>query len=146
MFAFKVGLETNAFAIISRVTRAMRRASIKKHELEAFMKEACAGNFDHLLKTVMKTVEVEIACRHAARRFRAMCPHRSHGRSPVFKRRGIDLGARRPGKQRLLRSGSRRLRTHRRRPGWSSHSVAARLPPSAIWPYCVSTGPTGATH
>ena len=55
-----VRLDGNAFAIISRVTRAMRRAGIKKPELDAFVKEACAGNYDHLLKTVMKTVEVEV--------------------------------------------------------------------------------------
>ena len=48
----------NAFAILGRVTRELRRASIPRAEIDAFTGEAMAGNYDHLLQTVCSTVEV----------------------------------------------------------------------------------------
>lgn len=53
-----VGEDGNAFAILGRVQRSMRRARIEKSEIDAFMAEATAGDYDHLLRTVMATVSV----------------------------------------------------------------------------------------
>ena len=49
----------NAFSILGRVRKAMRRADIPETEIEQFSVEAMSGNYDHLLQTVMKTVETE---------------------------------------------------------------------------------------
>lgn len=49
----------NAFMIIGGVREAMRRAGISKEEIEAFSKEAKSGDYDHVLQTVMKTVETD---------------------------------------------------------------------------------------
>ena len=51
-----VGHDGNAFAIIGRVTRALRQANVPVAEIEAFRIEAFNGDYDHLLQTVMKTV------------------------------------------------------------------------------------------
>ena len=55
-----VGEDGNAFAILGRVTRAMRRAYVPKKERDAFMAEATSGDYDHLLGTVMKWVSVDL--------------------------------------------------------------------------------------
>jgi len=52
------GTDGNAFAIMSKVTWALKRAGMEK-EAEEFSKEARKGDYDHLLQTVMKYVEVE---------------------------------------------------------------------------------------
>jgi len=49
----------NAFSIIGRVRKAMRRAGVSNEEIEAFSKEAMSGDYGHVLQTVMKTVETE---------------------------------------------------------------------------------------
>jgi hypothetical protein len=54
-----VGEDGNAFAILGIVQRAMRKAQIDATAIQAFMAEAMSGDYDHLLQTVMKTVEVE---------------------------------------------------------------------------------------
>lgn len=48
----------NAFAILGAVTGAMRRAKIEKSEQDAFFKEATQGDYDHVLQTCMKWVNV----------------------------------------------------------------------------------------
>ena len=55
-----VGEDGNAFAIMGRVTRAMRRAGLPPEEVAAFRDEATAGDYDQLLATVMRWVEVEM--------------------------------------------------------------------------------------
>lgn len=52
------GEDGNAFSILGRVQRSMRRAGVEKSEIEEFMAEAMAGDYDHLLRTVMATVSV----------------------------------------------------------------------------------------
>lgn len=52
-----VGEEGNAFAILGRVARAMRRAGVSPEEIKAFNSEATSGDYDHLLATVMQWVE-----------------------------------------------------------------------------------------
>jgi hypothetical protein len=47
----------NAFAILGRVQRALREAGVPNAEIKAFVAEATAGDYDHLLQTVIRTVE-----------------------------------------------------------------------------------------
>ncbi len=54
-----VGEDGNAFSIIGRTTKAMRRAGIPKDEIDAFTKEATSGDYDNVLRTVMATVSVD---------------------------------------------------------------------------------------
>jgi hypothetical protein len=54
-----IGEDGNAFAILGNVRKTMRRARIDKSEIEAFTAEATSGNYDELLATVMRWVEVE---------------------------------------------------------------------------------------
>lgn len=54
-----IGTDGNAFAILGKVTRALRLAKVDKAEVDAYMAEATAGDYDHLLGTTMKWVEVE---------------------------------------------------------------------------------------
>lgn len=51
-----VGEDGNAFAILGRVTRAMQKAGISKAERAAYMTEATAGDYAHLLATTMRWV------------------------------------------------------------------------------------------
>lgn len=48
----------NGFVIIGRVRAALRDAGVPSEEIEAFSAEAAAGDYDHLLRTVMEYVEV----------------------------------------------------------------------------------------
>lgn len=52
------GEDGNGFAIVSRVMTAMRRAGVPKDKIDEFRREATSGNYDHLLATCMKWVEV----------------------------------------------------------------------------------------
>jgi hypothetical protein len=54
-----VGEDGNAYSILGRVTRAMRRANAPKDEIDAFTKEATSGNYDHLLQTCLRWVNCE---------------------------------------------------------------------------------------
>lgn len=51
------GEDGNAFFILGRVSREMKRAGIHA-EFPAFQAEATAGDYDHLLATVMRWFEV----------------------------------------------------------------------------------------
>lgn len=53
-----VGGDGNAFAVMGAVTKAMRRAGLPPAEIEAFRTEAMSGDYDHLLGTAMKWVDV----------------------------------------------------------------------------------------
>lgn len=52
-----VGEDGNAFAIIGRVSKALRRAKVEKSEIDLFTKEAMGGDYDHLLRTCMEWVD-----------------------------------------------------------------------------------------
>lgn len=54
-----VGEDGNAFAILGRVQKALRRANVPDAELKAFMDEATASDYNHLLATAMRWVNVE---------------------------------------------------------------------------------------
>ena len=53
-----VGKDGTAAAILGRVSGAMKRGNIVKSERDKFMAEATAGDYDHLLATVMRWVQV----------------------------------------------------------------------------------------
>jgi hypothetical protein len=54
-----VGENGNAFVILGRVCRALKQNDVPKERIEMFRKEAVSGDYDHLLQTVLKWVEVE---------------------------------------------------------------------------------------
>lgn len=51
-----IGESGDAFAIIGRVRRAMRRGGCTKEQIAEFSAEAMSGDYDHLLRTVLATV------------------------------------------------------------------------------------------
>jgi len=51
-----VGEDGNAFAILGRVCKAMKRAGVEQKEVEKFTKEATSGDYDNVLQTCMKWV------------------------------------------------------------------------------------------
>ena len=53
-----VGEDGNAFAILGRVCKAMRKAGVSKAEIDQFQAEAMAGDYDALLATCMRWVRV----------------------------------------------------------------------------------------
>ena len=53
-----VGQDGNAFSIMGRVSRAMRRAGLTQEQIKEYTDEATAGDYDHLLQTTMRFVEV----------------------------------------------------------------------------------------
>jgi len=53
-----VGEDGNAFAIIGRVSKALKRAGQEENS-KAFMKEAMSGDYDGVLQAAMKYCEVE---------------------------------------------------------------------------------------
>ncbi|KKN21636.1 hypothetical protein LCGC14_0923210 [marine sediment metagenome] len=52
-----VGMDGNAFAIIGRVSKALREAGLG-HRVKEFQKEATSGDYDNVLQTAMKYVNV----------------------------------------------------------------------------------------
>lgn len=53
-----VGEDGNAFAILGRVSRALRQAG-HADAADAFREEATSDDYNHLLRTAMRYVEVE---------------------------------------------------------------------------------------
>jgi hypothetical protein len=53
-----IGEDGNAFAILGRVSNALKRAGVAKNECDAYFTEATAGDYDHLLRTTMSWVSV----------------------------------------------------------------------------------------
>ena len=53
------GNDGNAFAILGAVKKALRRANVLQAEIEEFMAQATAGDYNHLLATCMEWVDVE---------------------------------------------------------------------------------------
>jgi hypothetical protein len=52
------GHDSSALAIVGTVMAAMKKAGVPKEEIVAFRLEAMSGDYDHLLQTAMKTVDV----------------------------------------------------------------------------------------
>ena len=53
------GTDGNAFSILARVSGALKRAGVDSKERDAFYAEATAGDYDALLRTAMKWVNVD---------------------------------------------------------------------------------------
>lgn len=54
-----VGTDSHAFSIISTVERALRRGGVDREVIAEFRKEAMSGDYDNVLATAMRWVEVE---------------------------------------------------------------------------------------
>lgn len=52
------GTDGNAFSIIGKVKKALRDARVPREEQDAFMKEAMSGDYNNVLQTAMRWVEV----------------------------------------------------------------------------------------
>jgi hypothetical protein len=52
------GTDGNAFAILGKVHRALCRANVPREEVDQFMREAKFGDYDNLLATCCKWVNV----------------------------------------------------------------------------------------
>lgn len=48
------GEDGNAYSILGRIQRAMKKHGITEEEIEEFMTEAKSGDYDNLLRTCMK--------------------------------------------------------------------------------------------
>jgi hypothetical protein len=53
------GNDGNAMSIMSNVGRALMNNGVLKEEVDAFYQEAMSGDYDQLLQTAMRWVEVE---------------------------------------------------------------------------------------
>lgn len=53
-----VGEDGNAFAIMGKVSSALKRAGYDKDFIEQYQKEAMADDYDHLLRVTMEYVIV----------------------------------------------------------------------------------------
>ena len=53
------GRDGNAWAVLGAVNRALHENGVGKAEASSFFDEATSGDYDHLLRTVMRWVEVE---------------------------------------------------------------------------------------
>lgn len=52
------GEDGNAFVIIARIGAALRRAKVPRDRIEEFHKEAMNGDYDNVLRTAMRWVDV----------------------------------------------------------------------------------------
>ena len=52
------GTDGNAFAVIGKVRRELKRGGVSTEEVSAFTEAATAGDYNHVLMTCMKWVEV----------------------------------------------------------------------------------------
>ena len=48
----------NAFALMGKVSGAMRKAGVPKTEIDQMLEEATAGDYNHLLSTLCEWVNV----------------------------------------------------------------------------------------
>lgn len=53
-----LGTDGNAFALISKVRSALRHGNVHANEIRSFTTEAMAGDYDHVLQTILATVNV----------------------------------------------------------------------------------------
>ena len=54
-----IGTSSEAFAIMGEVRRALKKHGVSSTESDEFLREAMSGDYDHLLRTCMKWVNVE---------------------------------------------------------------------------------------
>jgi hypothetical protein len=54
-----VGEDGNAFSIMGRVKKALRRAGADKEYIDKYLSEATSGDYDHLLVVSLGYVDVD---------------------------------------------------------------------------------------
>ena len=54
-----VGEDGDAFAIIGKVRQALRRNGVDETEVEQFTAEVKSGDYDNVIRTAMRWVEVD---------------------------------------------------------------------------------------
>lgn len=54
-----IGEDGNAFAIMGAVTKALKAAGVDSDDIKAYRDDAMAGDYDHLLRVTMATVNIE---------------------------------------------------------------------------------------
>ena len=54
-----IGEDGNAFAILGRVERALKKAGYSRDETDEYLEEATSGSYEHLLSVTMKWVNVK---------------------------------------------------------------------------------------
>lgn len=52
------GEDGNAYAIMGAVAKELRRGGVSKEEIEKYHEESTSGDYDNLLRTAMKWVNV----------------------------------------------------------------------------------------
>lgn len=52
------GTDGNAYAIMGAVATALRRAGVSSEEIEKYQEESMSGDYDNLLQTAMRWVDV----------------------------------------------------------------------------------------
>ena len=53
-----IGQDGNAFLILGKVQKALRKAGVSEEEVKQYYTEATEGDYNHLLRTTMEWVEV----------------------------------------------------------------------------------------
>ncbi|MGI3213224.1 hypothetical protein ACROSR_19245 [Roseovarius tibetensis] len=53
-----VGHDGNAFSVLNRRRKAAQEVGLPEDEIAAFLAEAVAGDYDHLLQTTMRWFDV----------------------------------------------------------------------------------------
>lgn len=53
-----IGQSGNAFMILGLMNKALRKGGVPQEERDAFQAEATSGDYDHLLRTCVKWVNV----------------------------------------------------------------------------------------
>lgn len=52
------GQDGNAFAVMAKVSDALRKGGVPNEEVETYISESMSGDYDNLLRTAMKWVNV----------------------------------------------------------------------------------------
>lgn len=53
-----VGTDGNAFALMAKVRRALQFAKVPQEEIDEFLAQAKASDYDHLLRTIHAWVDI----------------------------------------------------------------------------------------
>jgi hypothetical protein len=53
-----LGRDGNAFAIMTNISNALRKAGVSKDEISQYTKESMSGDYENLLRTAMRWVSV----------------------------------------------------------------------------------------
>ena len=54
-----IGKDGNAFSIMGEISNALRKAGADKEYIEQYFKESTIGDYNNLLKTAMKYVDIK---------------------------------------------------------------------------------------